>query len=644
MTHKHLVAALVTALLTGCALYDDPPPYVEATPEPPDMSEAPDLATPDLDMPDADMPDSGPTCTPRACMPGQCGMQDNGCGVQISCGSPLTACPADTCGMIPDGCGGTLDCGACKCVGGQPTTSRCGTCELGLLRCEDDTPVCEDIPLPPGVQLPCDSIIYVDSEASAAGGIGTRTQPLSSLDAGIKAAQQASKRLVLIAGDGRSVEPIVMADGVHVIAGFAPGSYARNPALRPRHQIPAGTGDVFGVTANGIVQPTVLSGLDITTADATGHSATNYGVYASNSPGLTLHNLTVQAGRGGPGRDGAAGMRGANGGVGGLGQIGRQQQDQDPILNMYPQSGAAGVNAACPAANGGRGGGGYGYDTVEMTDEFGIYLQDLPPQQGFASPAGTQGGAAGTGTAGSRNGKGGQSSLTSNMIAMAGRGGTSGGEIEMGLWRPLGVGERGATGAHGAGGGGGGGAWSCGVNEQPIAERCSSVFGGPGGGGGGAGGCGGEGGLGGDGGGGSFGLFVSASPMILVKDSAFTADLGGAGGRGGQGGDQGTGGNGGQGSNLATTFRSDPQLGTIITVEQIVRQGGAGGRGANGRPGASGGGGAGGVSYGAYCVGGQLRAEGLVTFTAGGAASGGTTSDGMPSGQVGTSLNELQCR
>ena len=35
-----------------------------------------------------------------------------------------------------------------------------------------------------------------------------------------------------------------------------------------------GTGDVFGVTARGIVQPTVLSGLDITTADAVAVPAT----------------------------------------------------------------------------------------------------------------------------------------------------------------------------------------------------------------------------------------------------------------------------------------------------------------------------------------------------------------------------------
>jgi hypothetical protein len=33
-----------------------------------------------------------------------------------------------------------------------------------------------------------------------------------------------------------------------------------------------------------------------------------------------------------------------------------------------------------------------------------------------------------------------------------------------------------------------------------------------------------------------------------------------------------------------------------------------------------------------------------VTFTAGGAATGGTTADSMPSGQLGISLNEHQCR
>jgi hypothetical protein len=494
------------------------------------------------------------------------------------------------------------------------------------------------------VQIPCDSILYVNSEGSGADGIGTRNSPFINLNAAINAAQQGGKQLVLIAGEGQRAEPIVLSDGVHVVAGFAPGSFARNPALRPHYKIPAGAGDVFGVTARSIVQPTILSGLDITTADATGPSATNYGVYVSASPGLTLHNLIVKAGRGGPGKDGAAGAKGADGGRGEEGQIGRQQQDEDPILNMYPQVGAGGKNPSCPTADGGKGGGGFGYDVMLVDGEFGHEFHDLPPQPGFASPAGAQGAAAGTANAGGRNGQAASWPSPSTQVAVVGLGGTSGGEIMMGLWRPLGVGEEGEAGVYGAGAGGGGGAWFCNTTQQPVAERCSTNFGGPGGGGGGAGGCGGKGGFGGAGGGGSFGLFAFSSPMLLVEDSKFTGDIGGVGGRGGKGGAHGIGGTGGQGGSLATTFRPDPQTGgTKIVVEQIVRRGGGGGRGADGRPGAFGGGGAGGVSYGAYCSGGQLRTAGAVAFTAGGAAPGGT-SNGMPSGEAGLSVDAFQCR
>jgi hypothetical protein len=79
-------------------------------------------------------------------------------------------------------------------------------------------------------------------------------------------------------------------------------------------------------------------------------------------------------------------------------------------------------------------------------------------------------------------------------------------------------------------------------------------------------------------------------------------------------------------------------------VEEVIpRRGGNGGQGAAGLSGSSGGGGAGGVSYGAYCVDGFLTISDS-TFDAGDAAPGGTTADGMPSGQPGISLDEHQCR
>jgi hypothetical protein len=99
-------------------------------------------------------PDQPPMCTKQTCaqIPANCGMQSDGCGGLIDCGTcpngqvcggggpnmcgnaacmPLTCADLHAnCGIIGDGCGGTVDCGKCtmfgQTCGGGGTANQCG--------------------------------------------------------------------------------------------------------------------------------------------------------------------------------------------------------------------------------------------------------------------------------------------------------------------------------------------------------------------------------------------------------------------------------------------------------------------------------------------------------------------------------------
>ena len=95
-----------------------------------------------------------PTCTKQMCadIPATCGIQSDGCGDVIDCGTcpmgqtcggsgtpnkcgvpgclPITCQQANaTCGIIGDGCGNTTDCGPCpagQTCGGDGRANQCG--------------------------------------------------------------------------------------------------------------------------------------------------------------------------------------------------------------------------------------------------------------------------------------------------------------------------------------------------------------------------------------------------------------------------------------------------------------------------------------------------------------------------------------
>jgi hypothetical protein len=111
-----------------------------------------DSGTPDASMPTGD---SGTGCVPLTCtkLKANCGLQGDGCGGSVNCGScmgtetcggggvhnqcggsancvPKTTCPTgQNCGVASDGCGGSIPCGMCTApatCGGGGTPSQCG--------------------------------------------------------------------------------------------------------------------------------------------------------------------------------------------------------------------------------------------------------------------------------------------------------------------------------------------------------------------------------------------------------------------------------------------------------------------------------------------------------------------------------------
>ena len=543
--------------------------------------------------------------------------------------TPRTQCEAWECGTVDDGCGDTFECGACGCVDGEAQTTGCGDCGIGALICEDGesgSGTCET-PEIPGFSGECDELVWVSQREGSSQGMGTFDDPVDSLQAGLSVARS-SGAVAVILGGGAAVEyegPVLLEQRISIIGGYD------NDLNRDEEQIPViasesapdafEDGDVVGLAIHGVSESILLTNFTVETEDVVEYGRNNYGMHVYDSPGLTIDNVDVYAGRGGDGRDGDDGERGADGEDGSDGKDVEfewgEGHDPDDFI------GVGGENSDCSDAFGGDGG-------VGATDEPATDGEDAL----IAS-----GGAGGDGTTDDgwveENAAGGDGENAPLVTSSGdhGTGGTSDGEVVAELWVPDGNGGNGYKGEHATGGGGGGGG---GMYEEGVARPTSrSSFGG----GGGAGGCGGDGGEGGQGGGGSFGLFVISGDINIVS-SGFFANLGGAGGAGGMGGDGGQGGTGGGPSEkMVTNPGGGDEWEDFYYVDG--EKGGHGGDGADGARGGDGGGGAGGVSYGAYCQGAEIDTSGTIRFSDGGSASGGSSP--THPGDPGTAADEAGC-
>lgn len=475
------------------------------------------------------------------------------------------------------------------------TTETCGACDLGLvIHCTNEEDVlhnhCE---IPHGLQdIECNQLIFVDGEKGNDIAAGTKDSPIKSLANGLTKAKTDNLLAVIVAGTGNSAKqtgPISIANGVSIIGGYD-SDFIYTPDNRVSIQVPADPGhDTVGLLADGIDKPTVVSRLEITTADVTTGSFSNMAVHIKNSNNLSLSHINATAGNGGAGANGNNGNAGNLAGADADGKDGRNEEHATST-----NSGPGGKNT-CARSNvdpaGGKGG-------------VGRQASTNVPGAGSDAFAGTAGGKAGDNDNRGMDGRNGSTPKTGK----AGSGGSSIMDTAQ-LWViGKGDGQSGLDGENGPGGGGGGGAWAP-YTSAPNAAALS-------GGGGGAGGCGGAHGTGGKEGGASFGLFLVDS-TVTIQDSKFTAGKGGKGGTGGDGGLGQAGGVGGNG------YLKQSEANAKISA-------GSGGDGAAGASGGPGGGGAGGVSFGAYCYKTTITGEGIqYSFNA--TENGGTPGKTTPS-------------
>ncbi len=502
---------------------------------------------------------------------------------------------ADTdCDGVDENCDGQADesyvpygCGVGECRASS-------TCAGGVASCTPLPPDPIDDPDDLLLDSNCDGI---DGDAAIAYFVavdgddanpGTRPAPFATIQRGIQAAVSGQHVYV---SQGSYNESVALKNGVSVYGGYSRANgWARSLSyVVTIFATTLSSGRMLGASGVNLTESSTVSDLEIVTADAPA-GVSNYGLYCSNCPGLTLRGLRVLAGAGGPGADGVAGVVGASGNNGGNGAGGTCD-------NARGLGGAGGTNPACPRAGGGGGAGGAegcnngtagGAGAIGTPGGAGgSYAQrDLCLSGCCGDGSGNAGGTGGSGAAGADGGSG---------------AGGSGGAVAGGYWVTTG-GQDGANGAHGNGGGGGGGGGSqCG--------SCVDDGGGNGGGGGGAGGCGGTRGTAGTGGAGSFGLFLVNSTGIVVQASSITSGAGGSGGSGAGGGLGGGRGSRGLGA-------------TTCTGE--IGAGGNGGLGGVGGDGGAGGGGAGGPSYAVYRSGTAVNLAGNILTPGSGGAGGGS--------------------
>ncbi len=568
----------------------------------------------------------------------------------------------EACNFLDDDCDGdadedfltdgvyleTLHCGSCgiDCNNGWPggpaqynVTPSCALVDDAAqcaFTCVGDYEDADRIPDNGCEFLPDPDVIYVATPlngGSDVGECGLWDAPCATITRGLARALAAGRGAVLVSA-GLYRENVDLVGGISLLGGHNARTWRRQPAVHVTTisgNTPNPNGaDRLAVRADGIVQPTELSGFTIN-AEPAGSSGNSVAIWIRNGgEGLEVRNNVVFGGDGGAGVDGVAGTSGPGGPPGGTGVNslirtncnvtrngpgGGQRVCANPNGGETNVSGGAGGASQCPVhgqrngpgGNGGNGGlGGLGGGHFLGTGSSCVVGAPADPNPGAPGTVGFDG----TGGAGADDPQGFVDPGT-------------------GQWRGR-PGINGEPGSHGGGGGGGGAA----AGVDAFADEGNYYYGAAGGGGG-AGGCAGFAGTAGSPGGGSFALLMifsgappqNADEMPVIEDNRFIRGRGGRGGRGGTGGgggDPGLGGVGGLGDNAG-------DFGFCMFDGAVGAAGGRGGHGGGG------GGGAGGSSWDVYVggAGGNDRGYGgLNSFelaeedgTAGPAGTGGNSSN-----------------
>src|SRR5688500_3986914 len=129
-----------------------------------------------------------------------------------------------------------------------------------------------------------------------------------------------------------------MIDATSLFRGFDPANWSRSAANIVQLHVSA----PVAVVVTNVTNTTSLHDLHIRGGDAVGAGGSAYGIFARNSPGLIVHNSTVQAGNAAAGSSGSSGANGSNGGNGFPGNPGCED--------------SAGFCSGCSQPQGGLGG------------------------------------------------------------------------------------------------------------------------------------------------------------------------------------------------------------------------------------------------------------------------------------------------
>ncbi len=498
---------------------------------------------------------------------------------------------AESCNGIDDNCNSKVDEDFDNdqdgyCAEGAAVTPNCIICLAGApADCNDSyaaiNPGEDDLPDLLGVDQNCDGIdgnIKRSLFVSTAGGLdtnpGTMAKPKKTIQSAIEAAYGNFSKDTVIVATGMYPASLKLRKGVHLWGGYVPAKGWSTSATAKTFIIGGST----AVEGFKLVSQTSLGRLSIQAAKALSSGQSSVGLFASESPGLSLTDMSIKAGKG---ANGADGMDGVNGMAGKSGE----NASSGCLNSSSPVCNNAGTDNTCPGFADGAtgmeftcGGRGDGLGNIPTSGPWtpGIKatwtgIDEGEPSCCYKKWGASKGGAGGIYAGNGKDGTSGGDGID-GKFGNHGKGGHTVGVLSKYKW--LGdAGDNGGDGVNGCGGGGGG----MGKQKNDAYIWCDAKGGG--GGGGGAGGTRGKGGKGGKAGGGSLAVVLYHSP-IAITACELTANSGGKGGNGGDAGEGGVGGKRGLGGK---GYKGSGK-------------GGFGGFGGNGGGGGVGGGGSGGPS------------------------------------------------
>ena len=505
------------------------------------------------------------TCSAGTCVPScDSGWADcdgnavNGCETNINTLSNCGGC-GETCSV--DNGNATCQSGSCELTSCDATyVDANGTfsdgCECKITGSDSPDDAFKDANCD-GIDGDISNAIFVSPEGSDSD-IGTISNPLKSIYAGLYHGYETGKDVYVAGGNYSSPNSLYLKNGVSIYGGYDKTNWSRSV----ENTVTLTVSNSLAFYAYAITESTTLDMLTVIGANNTSSGGSAYGLFALVADGLTVRNCDIRAGNAANGTHGSApSPPAANAGA--PGEAGNPGcEDGDGIFcSQCAGTGSmpGGLNWQCQDARGGAGGSG------AKGSENG--------NDGKASFAGTPGGAGtppnmGNWTPGdSYVGKQGADGAT----------GTDGAACihaysDAGIYSIPSV--DGGPGVYGKGGGGGGGG---GGGD----DSCDSYGGG--GGSGGAGGCGGLGGTRGTGAGSSFAVYLADSDVV-IENCILEA------GNGGEGGNASVSQAGGIGAQGGSTVYGG------VDSQDDGSNGAPGGKGGNGGQGGVGGSGCGGHS------------------------------------------------